>query len=646
MNKKILLVADDEPMSRAIIQRNFHDVFEVLEAKDGAETLEILHSRRVDIAILDIMMPKHDGFEVLQKVKCDEKYSDLRVIVATSMHEATERKALEMGADDIVFKPYDPVVIKKRLDNLLTMQDQKRELEEALLKAERANQAKTEFLSRISHDMRTPLNGILGITALLKDSVKEDKTYQDVLQLEMSGKYLLNLINDTLDVNKIEIGKLELHPGVYDGRVSFDNIIELIRPNVDKKKIIFNAQLDNSITEQLYIDMGRLQQMIMNILGNAVKFTPEGGAVDFHMINVSRTKDIVYEKIIISDNGPGMSGDFLPHLFEPFTQENPGSTGNSNGTGLGMTITRQIVELMGGTIEVESTIGKGTTFTLNLPLKIATLEQREKWKKETDFDFNGYNYDNIRILLCEDHPLNAEIVIRLLSKKGIIVEHAKDGREGLDMFASSEAGYYDLILMDIRMPVMDGLEATKAIRKLSRKDAFRIPIIAMTANAFDEDIEQTRMAGMNAHLGKPIEIDKVLSCIAQMLHLRKQYNKKKILVVDDIEMNRRVISEALSDEFDIIDAEDGYKALSILEKTHDIELIITDIQMPKMNGLELIKRIRANSQFDKIQIIANTQFGDPEQEEMIIDLGADDFVYKPTTPKIIELRVRNTINKI
>ncbi|MDD3239086.1 MAG: response regulator [Lachnospira sp.] len=170
MNKKILLIADDDEMSRKVIQKNFSDTFDVIESRDGKETLEIIHNRPVDIVILDIVMPQYNGFEVLKIVKCDEKYSDIRILVATSLYEKTEKTALELGADDIVFKPYDPVVIKKRINNLLTMQEQKRELENALLDAENANKAKTNFLSRISHDMRTPLNGILGITTLLKDT--------------------------------------------------------------------------------------------------------------------------------------------------------------------------------------------------------------------------------------------------------------------------------------------------------------------------------------------------------------------------------------------------------------------------------------------------------------------------------------------
>ncbi len=645
MNKRVLLIADDDEMSRKTIIKYFSDYYDVLEARNGGEALDIIHNRHVDIVILDIIMPELTGYDVLQQVKCDEKYSDVRILVATSLQEKTERQALELGADDIVFKPYDPVVIKKRIDNLLLMQDQKRELEQALLKAEQANKAKTDFLSRVSHDMRTPLTGILGITALLKDSISDEESYKDLLQLEASGQYLLNLINDTLDVNKIEVGKLELHPGVYDCRAALKNIVGLFKPNLDSKNIHFNLYTENLPYKTVYIDMGRFEQVIMNIVGNSAKFTPEGGNIDVYVSNISVDDEVVLDRIVIKDNGCGMSSEFLPHLFEPFTQEANKATKSNAGTGLGMTITRQIVELMGGSIAVKSELGKGTEFTIEIPMPIATPEQIKNWNRTNNFDYHNYDFRGKRILLCEDHPLNAQIATRLLEKKGIIVEHAANGADGVEMFTKSEPDYYDLILMDIRMPIMNGLEATRAIRGLSRKDAIRIPIVAMTANAFSEDAQESKDAGMNAHVGKPIEVDKLFGCIADMLHLVKYSGRKQVLIVDDIQMNRSIIKEALYPEYDVYEAEDGYKALDFLKNNGNIDLIITDIQMPVMDGLDLIRRIRSDSLYDHITIIANTQFGDPEQEEEILSAGADDFVYKPTTPKIVELRVRNVMNR-
>ncbi|MGI6500444.1 MAG: ATP-binding protein [Anaerostipes sp.] len=383
--------------------------------------------------------------------------------------------------------------------------EQKKKLEFALKTAKEANQAKTDFLSTVSHDMRTPLNGILGLTTLLKENVVNEKALLDLQQLEMSGKYLLNLINDTLDVSKIENGKLELHPVICDGKAVFDNVIALLNPNLLKKRIQLNMNAENLPFTILYIDVGRVEQIVMNILGNAIKFTPKGGTIDFHMRNLSVKDGVILDEIVIKDNGIGMSQEFLPHLFEPFSQENHSRTTSYKGTGLGMAITKQLITLMGGEIKVESTENVGTTFTFTLPMAIATEEQVAEWKMSKSEKASDYMLEGKRVLLCEDHPLNATIATRLLNKKGMIVEHAENGKDGVDMFQKSSIDYYDLILMDIRMPVMDGMEATREIRKLLRKDANEIPIVAMTANAFEEDMKQAKDVGMNAYLSKPIE---------------------------------------------------------------------------------------------------------------------------------------------
>ncbi|MDD4370985.1 MAG: ATP-binding protein [Anaerostipes sp.] len=383
--------------------------------------------------------------------------------------------------------------------------EQKKKLEFALKTAKEANQAKTDFLSRVSHDMRTPLNGILGLTTLLEENVVNEKALLDLQQLEMSGKYLLNLINDTLDVSKIENGKLELHPVICDGKAVFNNVIALLKPNLLKRRIQLNMNAENLPFTILYIDVGRVEQIVMNILGNAIKFTPKGGTIDLHIRNLSVKDGVILDEIVIKDNGIGMSQEFLPHLFEPFSQENHSRTTSYQGTGLGMAITKQLITLMGGDVKVESTENVGTIFTVTLPMAVATEEQVNEWKMSKPVKASDYRLEGKRVLLCEDHPLNATIATRLLNKKGMIVEHAENGKDGVDMFQKSSMDYYDLILMDIRMPVMDGMEATREIRKLLRKDAKEIPIVAMTANAFEEDMKQAKDVGMNAYLSKPIE---------------------------------------------------------------------------------------------------------------------------------------------
>ncbi|MDD3338905.1 MAG: ATP-binding protein [Lachnospiraceae bacterium] len=395
---------------------------------------------------------------------------------------------------------------------------QKAALEAALEEAQNANKAKTNFLSRVSHDMRTPLNGILGLTALLKDNAADEKVLRDLNELEMSGEYLLNLINDTLDVNRIESGKLELHPLVCDGRTLFNNALGLAKISMKEKNIKLTVRAENIPFTLLYVDVSRIEQIIMNVLGNAVKFTPIDGCIDVSIENLSVENGVITDKVMIKDNGIGMSQEFLPHIFDAFAQENSTRTGVTQGTGLGMAIAKQLLRKMGGDIYVTSELGKGSCFTLILKLQIATDEQIAEYKNNqsnvtTDIELSGK-----RVLLCEDHPLNTQIATRLLETKGMLVEHADNGQAGVDMFQHSAPDYYDAILMDIRMPVMDGIETTKMIRALPRRDAKTVPIIAMTANAFAEDIQQTKEVGMDAHLSKPIQPALLFQTLGETLY--------------------------------------------------------------------------------------------------------------------------------
>ncbi len=403
------------------------------------------------------------------------------------------------------------------ITQLVKEQERKqKELIAALEEAKRANQAKTTFLSRMSHDMRTPMNGVLGLAALMRDEVKDDKIKSDLEQLEVSGQYLLQLINDTLDMNKIEAGKLELNLQTTDSRAVFVNILANAEIMAKTKGIQLEVQLPDVPVEQwhpIMADAARLEQVIMNIVSNAIKFTPAGGTVQLIMESVSITQETVTDRYIIRDTGIGISEAFLPEIFQAFSQEGRMNTERENGTGLGMSIVKQLVDLMGGDISIQSKLGEGTTVTVLMSYAIS----HEMAQVENTLEYNLAALKGKRILLCEDHPLNAQIACRLLEKKGMLIEHAKDGQVGVEMFAKSVDGYYDAILMDVRMPVLDGMQATKEIRKLSRRDATQIPIIAMTANAYQEDVKECIDAGMDAHIAKPIEPEIMYDVLAKYL---------------------------------------------------------------------------------------------------------------------------------
>lgn len=388
--------------------------------------------------------------------------------------------------------------------------EQNRELEyqqqliESNKKAQSANQAKTDFFSQMSHDMRTPMNAILGFAELGEQEAVRQQSKEYFTHIKESGGYLLGLINDTLDMSKIEQNKIELHPKPHDFK-EFETAIEnMLVPKATQKGVKFVIRNNNPCGVCVEFDKMRLQQVFVNLIGNAIKFTPSGGTVELKIISGKVTSDKrLPHTFIVRDNGIGMSEEFVKNnLFKPFEQEHSDIIQNETGTGLGVCIAKNIIELMGGSIECKSILGKGTTFTIHLYPKISTAT--------IDINKNGPKVDEAvlmgkQVLLCEDHPMNIQIAVRLLKKKGIEATVAHNGQEGVSLFKESKIGFYNAILMDVRMPVMDGLEATEKIRALERADAKVIPIIALSANAFDEDVQKSKAAGMNSHLTKPIE---------------------------------------------------------------------------------------------------------------------------------------------
>ncbi|MDD3409738.1 MAG: ATP-binding protein, partial [Eubacteriales bacterium] len=401
----------------------------------------------------------------------------------------------------------------------LTIRRAERKVKEKNRELTVANRAKTDFLAHMSHDLRTPMNAILSTARLLQDRTDPAEIRADVEQIEQSGKYLLDLINDSLDMSRIEPGRLELHPAPISSEELFRGILTTAQMLCDQKGVRLKLELPPIAHGQwaaVEADASRVEQVFINLISNAVKFTPEGGCVTLHMETLAMTEETVSDRYVIADTGIGMSEAFQQHLFEPFSQERRAHTDYNNGTGLGLAIVKQIVDLLGGTIQIESRENAGTRVTLELSYP-RYHGQLAAAADQADLSV----LRGKRVLLCEDHPVNAQIAIRLLAKQGMVVEHAENGQIGLEMFSQSPERYYDLVLMDIRMPIMNGLEAARAIRALpNRHDAAAVPIVAMTANAFDSDIQQSLSAGMNAHLAKPIEPSKLYEELARQIQGR------------------------------------------------------------------------------------------------------------------------------
>lgn len=388
--------------------------------------------------------------------------------------------------------------------------EESRQLAEAMAETSRA---KTVFLSNMSHDIRTPINGIMGVTTIAKKEVDNPAKVTECLdKIETASNHLLSLINDVLDMSRIESGKATIATEPADIKKICDNCSGIIKGQIENRKLMFTTEVDVS-HPKVYADEVHLRRIFINILGNAVKFTRDGGRILFRCKETDCTGDKVTYRFEVKDTGIGMSKQFLGRVFDSFSQEENRERSNYSGTGLGMSITKQLVDLMGGTIEVESEVNKGSSFFVTLTFD-RDLENHEVSAENIVDD----NIEGVRILLVEDNELNMEIAETLLTSCGAKVDKAWDGLEAIDRFTANDIGTYDIILMDIMMPRMDGFEATRAIRAINREDAAEIPIIAMTANAFEDDIRATQEAGMNAHLSKPIDIDKVVRTISSFVH--------------------------------------------------------------------------------------------------------------------------------
>lgn len=396
-------------------------------------------------------------------------------------------------------------------DTMMTRREQDKKLMEALVEARRANAVKSQFLSHMSHDIRTPINGILGMLSIIERSLNDPERRRECRQkIRMAAEHLLSLINDVLDISKLESGHQEIASEPFDLCELIESCIEMIRPQAESQSIrIEDTYMD--LRHRTYIGSPlHLRQILMNILSNSVKYNRPGGRIRVLVEELSSDDTAAFGRLTVEDTGIGMSEEFQKHLFEPFTQEHMDARTDYKGTGLGMAITKGLVELMGGTITVKSCPGKGSTFEVRMTMPIAedAAPDREEETEEIP-DLSG-----LKVLLAEDNELNREIVEYMLYDAGVEVFNACNGEKAVQLFERTYPWELDCILMDVMMPVMDGLEAARQIRSMDREDAAHIPIIALTANAFVEDVKETREAGMDEHITKPLDMDRLFRILA------------------------------------------------------------------------------------------------------------------------------------
>ena len=506
------------------LSMNVDDVFLMLDAKTyqadyvspNAEKLLGITAEQIrkDIRVLGKLHPaEHEDLEknYLEEIQVHEQREEDFKYVHLKTGEKRWFHNIAMGSEVNGKKKYILVMSDRTSDWKMNQA-----LSEAVRAAETANKAKSTFLSNMSHDIRTPMNAIIGFTTLAVSNIDDKKRVQDYLgKILSSSNHLLSLINDILDMSRIESGKIHLEETEVSLSEVLHDLKTIISGQIHAKQLELYMDAMDVTNEDVYCDKTRLNQVLLNLLSNAVKFTPAGGTVSVRIRQCHGTQkgSELYE-IRVKDNGIGMSQEFVQKIFSPFERERTSTVSRTQGTGLGMAITKNIVDMMGGTIDVQTEQGKGTEFIVCLPFRIQSEKHHtEKIAEDTILPAAGSDFRGKRILLVEDNELNSEIAVELLNAYGFVVDTAENGAEAVEKVKNSTPGNYDLVLMDVQMPVMNGYEATKQIRALNDPALAGITILAMTANAFNEDRKKALECGMNGFLSKPIVIEELIGTL-------------------------------------------------------------------------------------------------------------------------------------
>lgn len=406
-------------------------------------------------------------------------------------------------------------VVYKLLNGITQRIVERERLEAELLAAEESNRAKSRFMATMSHEMRTPLNAVIGLNELaLKDESLTPQTRDRLEKVDISARHLLDMINDILDMNHIESGEMILRSETFSPAGLLNLVNVLARMMCEEKGLVYRHEVVGELDSACVGDSLRLRQVLLSILSNAAKYTPEGGSVRFVAQQLPREGERCVLRFTVSDTGVGIDKAFMPKLFDSFAQEDANAINRSTGSGIGLAITKRLVDMMDGDIAVDSRKGEGSTFTVTVRLGAVdnAAGEDEAGERREERSLSGRH-----MLIVEDVDLNADLLADLLDLEDVTSERAENGRVAVDTFSQAPPGHFDAILMDLRMPVMDGLEAARAIRALPRDDAKAVPIIALTANAFEEDVRQSLDAGMNAHLSKPVDTDRLYDTLRALV---------------------------------------------------------------------------------------------------------------------------------
>jgi len=529
--RKKIIAVDDNVENLTAIKNTLKDIYDVYPCPSAAKMFNLLEHIHPDLILLDVEMPEMNGYEAIGKLKSNDKYSETPVIFLTSMSEAkSEMEGLQLGAVDYIRKPFAALLLLQRIKTHISIMEQEREIKDLLelktkevslrelaeQEAQNASRAKGEFLSHMSHEIRSPLNAVIGMINIATDENDIDSIKLYLGKADNAAKHVLGVINDILDMSKIEADKLDLSNGEFDFGKMMTNIVDVTGIRAREKHQQIAVNMNPNIPSFVISDELRLSQVITNLMTNAIKFTPENGKVTLSAEKLDEKDGDITIRIEVEDSGIGISPEQQKKLFQAYNQADSSISGKFGGTGLGLVITKRIIELMRGTIWIESELGKGAKFIFTIKAKQGTRKTASSNAPTSDIKAADLHLQGYTILVAEDMDFNREVLSKYLERTGVTIDFAENGKIAIDKFKENP-DKYTVIFMDINMPEMNGDEAAKLIRALDIKKAKEIPIIAMTADVFKEDIDKCLAAGMNDHIPKPVVPKMILAKLKQYM---------------------------------------------------------------------------------------------------------------------------------